>query len=83
MNLHLLYFERLLLLSLFQHVTVDCMRAVISNVAEIIATTEPELAELKWVKTVRVSQDAQYYLTRLVMSDGTKAWSSPIWVNGK
>ena len=51
--------------------------------AEIIATTKPELAEVNWVQTVPVSQGTQYYLTRIVMSDGAKAWSSPIWVNGK
>jgi len=51
--------------------------------AEIIATTEPELAEVNWVQTVPVSQDAQYYLTRIVMSDGAKAWSSPIWVSSR
>ncbi len=50
--------------------------------AQIIEIVEPNEAQVNWTYTIPSFRSQKYFLVKLVMSDGAKAWSSPIWIQG-
>lgn len=48
--------------------------------AQMIADFEPLRQSVVWNHTVLAFSGTQYFLVKIVMSNGAKAWSSPVWV---
>jgi hypothetical protein len=50
------------------------------QLAQIIQGIELNESQVNWTYTINNFQGQKYFLVKLIMSDGAKAWSSPIWI---